>query len=125
MEGLTGSRNDTNDQPRLRTTEVRPRRGGFAAKIPAASYMALVLGQQLLQEVMDRSSQIDSKGISVLGWSSAVVVFLLVHATKIYGSGSLLLKALGTNAMALAYFGALSGSFGSRKHKFRGVSDEV
>jgi hypothetical protein len=117
--------NDTNEQHRLSQNEVHDRLGGLAAKIPEASSIALALGQQLLQEVMDRSSQIDSKGISVLGWSAAVLVFLLVHASKIYRSGSLFLQVLGTIAMALAYFAALSGMLASRKRQFRGISDEI
>lgn len=109
----------------LDSAELHSRLGAFEKKIPQASSLALTFGAQLLEEVMNRSSQIDSKGMSVLGWSSALLAFLLVNAPKIYASGSIFAQVLGSIAMILAFLAAFSGMWASRTREWRGVSDET
>jgi hypothetical protein len=123
---------EADEQYRLTQEEVHERLGIYAAKANAAntrisetSSVAFLLGQQLLEEVMDRSSQIDSKGLAILGWSGALLVFLLVHAPKIYGSDQVVIEVLATLAIVLAFISAVSGAWTSRKRTFRGISDET
>jgi hypothetical protein len=114
---------DAAEQHELSTEEVHRRLRAYAERIPKASAIALALGQQLFQEVNDRSAQIDAKGISILGWSGALLAYLLTHAPQIYRSGSIVVGTLGTVALILSFFAAFSGSWAARRRKWRGVSD--
>ena len=115
---------DAHEQHRLSQDEVHQRMGGLA-RIPEASAIALGLGQQLVEEVMNRVGQIDIKGISVLGWSGAILTFLLLHAPKMYQDRFAFVEILGASAMVLAFVAAFSGMWASRVRQWRGVSDET
>jgi len=109
----------------LQNDEVHRRLSEYATKIPEASLIIFDLGKQLLEEAINRSNQIDVKGISVLGWSTAVLGFLLLHGRRIYTSGSVVIIVLGTCGMALAFLAAFSGAWSSRRRRWRGISDEI
>jgi Type I restriction modification DNA specificity domain len=115
----------SDDGYRLSTEEVYRRLEAYFERIPEASSLAFALGQQLLQEVNDRSAQIDAKGISILGWSGALLAYLLIHAPQIYRADSIMVEALGTVALLLAFLAAFSGSWSARTRKWRGVSDKT
>jgi hypothetical protein len=123
---------EADEQHRLTQEEVHERIGVYARKantanvrISETSSIAFLLGQQLLGEVMNRSGQIDSKGLAILGWSGAILVFLLLHVAKIYRSDSVGLKVLVAPAIVLAFISAFSGAWASHVRSFRGVSDET
>ncbi len=94
-------------------------------KIPEASSIALTLGGHLLTEVMDRSGQIDTKGLNILGWSAALLAFLLVKGPEIFFGGSCVVAALGAVASACAFLAAFAGAWSARIQKWRGISDQI
>jgi len=113
------------DQHRLSAEEVHQRLGAYAERMPDASSIVLGLGQRLIEEVASRTAQIDAKGISVLGWSGAVLVFLLSRGPKIYRSGSVIIMTLGTCAMGLGFIAAFCGAWALQIRRWRGISDET